>query len=265
MTERRYTTTDELVNCFVDNLSEIFDRLTQYTPMGYIEREENLFMSMQNRRPLAGAPAIIIVFLFAALTPVAVAAQSFGAPGGGGYGMMSGGGMMGWGPGQTGRELDISQATKYIQETAASAQIDKTHNRVSFSGARVFIAMAAVQPGFPDTTFEVGGLVDPTIEIPAGAQVTLLLINMDFGPNMDHGVVITDAAPPYPAVSMMGMGGAMVGVPVLQPRTLDDKKAATYEASSVTFRAPDTKANLYYLCQYRDHASKGMYGRLEIR
>lgn len=220
------------------------------------------FGPQKNRKLHAGLHTILAVFMFAALVPISAEAQGFGPSGGGGYGMM-GGGMMGGA--QVEQQLSLAQANRYIRETAASARIDKTHNRVTFSGPRVFIAMAAVQPGFPDTTFEVGGLVDPTIRVPAGSEVTILLINMDYGPNMDHGVVVSDAAPPYPVVSMMGMAGAIVGVPVLQPRTLDDTRASAYAADSVTFRAPRSRANLYYLCQYRDHASKGMYGRFEIR
>jgi len=179
--------------------------------------------------------------------------------------MMGDGGMTGgWGT-QSSRYLSLDQAARFLQQTTASAQVDKVRDRVTFSGKRIFIAAAAVQPGFPDTTFEVAGLVDPAVIVPAGATITLLLVNMDFGSDMEHGVVITEVPLPYPIMSMMGIAGALSGVPVLQPRTLEDAKTARYAADSVTFRAPSSGGTYYYLCQYRDHASKGMFGRFEIR
>lgn len=216
-----------------------------------------------DRRPTGSIQAAVFTFfaafVAAALIPMDVGAQTYGPSGGPGYGMMGGRGT------QAEQELTLSQSMRVIEQTAASAQVNKARNQVIFSGTRVFIAMAAVQPGFPDTTFEVVGLVDPTIEVTAGATVTLLLINMDFGPDMSHGVVVTDARPPYPAVSMMGMWGALAGIPVLPPRDRDNTKAAHYAAQSVTFTAPGSGTSYYYLCQYRDHASKGMFGRFEVR
>ncbi len=216
------------------------------------------------------------LFLIAAATllpllaSTAVVAQP-GGPGGGygyaprGYGMMGGGsyGMMG-GYGWQGADLaTLSDATRLLARTAKSARVDKARNRVLFTGDRITVAMAAVQPGFPDTTFEVAGRVNPTIVVPAGSIITLTLFNMDYGYQMDHGVVIAPVPPPYPALGMMGMPYTIVGIPVLAPRELQDVRHSLYYESAVTFRAPPL-GGYYYLCQYFDHASKGMYGRFIV-
>ncbi|OBS09714.1 cupredoxin domain-containing protein [Acidihalobacter prosperus] len=54
-----------------------------------------------------------------------------------------------------------------------------------------------MQPGHPDTAFEVRGITNPTLVVPAGATAHLNLVNMDCGNNMEHGVIITRVPPPY--------------------------------------------------------------------
>ncbi len=207
---------------------------------------------------------IITVFMALSLAIVgSVYAQS--GPGYGGYGMGPGmmGGMMGGYGWQGFRQMNYSTAEQLLTQTASASRVDKAKNQVSFSGDRIEIAMAAVQPGFPDTTFEVSGLVNPTIIVPAGALVTLDFVNMDYGNRMTHGVVITPIPPLYPVLSMMGMPDTLVGVPILPPRQLKDTARSLYAESSVTFRVPPP-GTYYYLCQYYDHAYKGMYGRFVV-
>ncbi len=163
-----------------------------------------------------------------------------------------------------GRQISFVDAMQLLKQTADSAHIDKAKNQATFTGDRIEIAMAAVQPDFPDTTFEVAGLVNPTIIVPAGSTITINFINMDYGSGMNHGVVITPDAPPYPVLSMMGMSNYFVGIPVLPPRQSEDAQKSLYPESSVTFQAPSS-GTYYYLCQYYDHASKGMYGRFIVK
>jgi rusticyanin len=196
----------------------------------------------------------------------------YGGPGGyggsggyGGYGGMMGGGYGGMGgypwPGE--QQLTLREAKQFLDQGAAGAKVYKAKKEVVFAGNRILVAMAAVQPGFPDTTFEVDGLVDPTIVVPSGSLVTLELVNMDYGANMDHGVVITSIEPPYPVLGMMGMPDSFTGVAVLAPRDRSSADEARYPEGSITFRAPEAGV-YYYLCQYYDHASKGMYGKFVV-
>ncbi len=188
-----------------------------------------------------------------------------GGYGYGGYGMggMMGGGMMGGYGWQGGRQITFPDANQQLLRTTQSAQVDKARNRVVFSGDRIEITMAAVQPDFPDTTFEVAGLVNPTIIVPSGSLITLNFVNMDYGNRMTHGVVITPVPPLYPVLSMMGMPDTLVGIPILPPRQLKDAQKSLYAEGTVTFEAPP-QGTYYYLCQYYDHAYKGMYGRFIV-
>lgn len=193
------------------------------------------------------------LFLLAFLAPANAIAQMQG------YGMMMGGGTAG-----EEQILSLSDAMQLLSKTGDSATVDKSRNQVKFTGQRIEIVIAAVQPNFPDTTFEVAGLVNPTLVIPAGSEVTITLINMDYGPRMNHGVVVTQIAPPYPVLSMMGMPDAFAGVRILAPRDAENIKEARYPEASATFNAPPPGV-YYYLCQYYNHASKGMYGKLIVK
>jgi rusticyanin len=213
--------------------------------------------------------AIIMVFSLVGVGSVSAQMMgqgwgSYGGPGGGSGGMMGGGyGMTGGYPWQGEQQLTFREATQLLTQSEAAAQVDRAKKQVSFTGKRILLTMAAVQPGFPDTTFEIAGLVNPTIVVPSGSVITLTLINMDYGTDMDHGVVITDIAPPYPVLGMMGMPDSLTGVPILGPRDRENKDDARYPEASVTFRAGPA-GDYYYLCQYYDHASKGMYGKFVV-
>jgi len=172
-------------------------------------------------------------------------------------------GMMGGYPWQGEQQLTLHEATRLLGQSAATAHVDKAKNEVVFTGNNIVLAMAAVQPGFADTTFEVAGLVDPTIVVPAGSTITLTLINMDYGQNMEHGVAITPIGPPYPILGMMGMPDSFAGVGILATRDRKNVDNARYPEGSITFPAPAAGV-YYYLCQYRDHASKGMYGKFVV-
>lgn len=147
---------------------------------------------------------------------------------------------------------------------ATLARIDTSQNRVVFCGHRVLLAIAAVQPNFTNTIFEVAGLVDPTIVIPVGVTVTLDLVNMDYGQDMEHGVVLSTVAPPYPVLGMMRMVDSFAEVGILSPRIAENPRSSAYEEGSVTFQEP-APGVYYYVCQYYDHASKGMFGRLIVQ
>lgn len=207
---------------------------------------------------------LTITLLIISLAAAGSAFAQRGNYGYGGYGMggMMGGMMEGYGR-QGFNQINFQQAKQLLTQTARSARADKANNRVVFTGNHPVISMAAVQPGFPDTTFEVAGLVDPTIVVPTGSQITLNFINMDYGLRMNHGVVITPVPPLYPVLSMMGMPDTLVGIPILPPRQLKNTQTSLYAQRSISFEAPPP-GTYYYLCQYYDHASKGMYGRFIV-
>ncbi len=207
---------------------------------------------------------------FLAMGPAAAAQPARG--GWMGPGMMGGGGMMGAGaqnrpvtPGWGGRILNHTAALAYIAYGNAHGAADTKANSVTFTGHHIIINLVAVQPGFDDQTFELHGLVNPTIIVPQGAIIQLNLLNMDYGDKMDHTVEIVTVPPPYPYMTMMYLGPPMVPpMPELPWRSEKNAQAAHYAALGQSFTA-STPGTYWYVCPTPEHAEKGMFGQFVVR
>lgn len=157
------------------------------------------------------------------------------------------------------------QVTLEAYKTASNTAGTLTKSgAVSFSGKKITIPTFAVEPGKPDTTFEVHGKVNPTILVPASSQLKFELTNMDGG--MPHGLVVTTKAPPYKQV------------PHLSQSDHDDNHEAGLIASTGLSGPADGKTTVihvrqtkwfkllpgtyYYVCPVPGHAHKGMYGKI---
>ena len=134
-----------------------------------------------------------------------------------------------------------------------------------FKGKSARISFIAVQPGFPDQTFELHKLVDPTISVHAGARVKVLLLNMDYGPGMYHGLVIGKSAPPYHMMVSIPVKHQLMLMPLIAPRSAKSIRRAKYYVERTSFTAPETPGIYYYICQMPMHAKAGMYGRFIVR
>lgn len=209
------------------------------------------------RNRAVAAVAVLVLLLVGAGIAQRGAMGGAGGYGAGGYGA---GGMMG-GQGAA-PSRDWAEARALVARSGEGATLERGTNTVVFTGPRITIDMIAVQPDKPDTTFEVAGLVNPTIRVPRGAVIDLQLVNMDYGRDMAHGVVITRVPPPYATMSVPMMG--TVGVAPLAPRTSEDLGSARYAVAGATFRAT-TPGTYYYLCQVPGHARDGMYGTLVVQ
>lgn len=134
-----------------------------------------------------------------------------------------------------------------------------------FRGKRVAIALVAHAPSHPDMSFETGGLTNPTVCVSQGAQVTLEVLNMDYGPGMAHGLVITSAKPPYPAQLGRHLPHVLADIPALPPRSSARLQKARYAEKTVRFVA-GRAGTYYYVCPVPGHAlAFGMYGRFVVR
>ncbi|BCU70102.1 plastocyanin/azurin family copper-binding protein [Stygiolobus caldivivus] len=110
-----------------------------------------------------------------------------------------------------------------------------------------------------DNVFVIYGLINPTLIIPPGASVHVVLINLDAGDY--HNIAITSVPPPYPYYVMMDIRMNVLGMtPFLPPANYNSGQA--YEFSfTVTFSQPGV---YYYLCEYPGHAEMGMYGKIIV-
>jgi rusticyanin len=213
------------------------------------------------------------------LIGAACAQTGYGSP----YGSMMSG-SWGMGPGMMGRGMmgsmmndrpvsrdwgggvaNYSQAKSYIQYGNAHGAADSKTNTVSFTGKAVTIDLVAVESGFKDQTFELHGLANPTVVVPRGAAVRLNLLNMDCGRNMEHTLLLTDAAPPYPYMAMMSAGASiMPAMPELPWRNGAKAEKSEYAISAISFIATEP-GTYWYICPTPEHAEKGMYGKFIIR
>jgi rusticyanin len=164
---------------------------------------------------------------------------------------------------QTGTELatdspmyvPLHQALADSQAVPAGARSDPQTNTITFTSERVSFTVAAVPPGGPDMTFRIGGLVNPTVIVPTGANVTVEFINAD--PDQAHGWEVTPTGPPFP----FHIGGA--AFPGAFARALGDPTSAGDGAETITFTA--ARAGHYqYVCPMPGHAQMGMHGSLIV-
>ncbi len=149
----------------------------------------------------------------------------------------------------------------------ASQHAGVRHGRraLMFRGKRVAIALVAHAPRHPDMSFETGGLTNPTVCVSQGARVTLEVMNMDYGPGMAHGLVITSAKPPYPARLGRRLPHILADIPALPPRSSARLHKARYAEKTVHFVA-GRPGTYYYVCPVPGHAlAFRMYGRFVVR
>ncbi len=139
-----------------------------------------------------------------------------------------------------------------------------THKAIEFLGHDIRIVLVAVEPGSPDQTFEIHKLVDPEVEVPVGAKITVTLLNMDYGAGMIHGVVIGRAAPPYKMVVPVPVAGQIAEIPLTMPRTAQSVRKSKYFVAATSFNAPRKPGYYYYFCQMPGHAKSGMYGKFVV-
>ncbi len=136
--------------------------------------------------------------------------------------------------------------------------------QIGFRGRRVHIILVANAPRHPDMTFEAGGLTNPELVVTAGAQVTVTLLNMDKGPGMSHGFLVTTMPPPYPVVIPDTRETDIAQTLILAPRTSPHEQQARYAVGRARFRIT-RPGTYYYVCPVADHARAfHMYGRLIV-
>ena len=160
--------------------------------------------------------------------------------------------------------LPWARVAPLVTHDDTTGTVDKTKKQVTFTGKKIDLVLVAVEPGFPDTTFEVHKLVNPTISVPTGATITLTLVNMDYGPGMIHGIAIGQKVPPYDSALNLPLPHQLASIPLLMPRTKRDVKKSSYWVSTVSFTCKKS-GTWYYLCQMPTYARVGMFGKFVVR
>ena len=175
---------------------------------------------------------------------------------------MMGDGAMGssmTGGGGQGTISDASLAA-LVRRGEQGANIDPKANTVTYKGQTVTLVALASPHGEPNMTWEIDGLVNPTVVVPPAAQLDVVLVNTDWG--YMHGFELTTTPPPYPYMAMAGVADSFFLMP-LPPRTAKDTATAGYYTESANFTT--TAGTYHYLCPVPGHAAAGMFGTLVVR
>ncbi|MCL4544880.1 MAG: plastocyanin/azurin family copper-binding protein [Chloroflexi bacterium] len=173
-------------------------------------------------------------------------------------GSMGGAGMMGGGIGGPVTTSSPAAARALARQLTAGADVNRQTKTITYHTAQVAFAALASPDGEKDMTWNVGGLVNPTIVIPKGAQVTVHFFDADTG--TPHGWELTTTPPPYPSMVMMD---AQVAFPGAFAMPVSGATAQQWFGRTVRFTAT-TAGTYYYLCPVPGHAQQGMAGRLVV-
>ncbi len=158
-----------------------------------------------------------------------------------------------------GPRVSAAQASALGSQTPVGAQVSKADNTITFTTTTVRLAMLTSPSVGPDETFRAAGLVNPRIVVPAGARVTIQLINADT--DTAHGLVITADAAKASWMPMMTARPAFAG-PALW--FLGNPTSAGMHEGTLAFTAA-TPGTYHYLCPVPGHAQEGMAGTFTIR
>ena len=183
---------------------------------------------------------------------------------------MMGGQMMGTGtdPGQImgrlwanspGPRVSAAQAAALGRQVPAGAQVSPASNTITFTAATVRLAIVASPVGGPDETFRAAGLVNPRIVVPAGARVSIQVINADS--DTAHGLVVTASGASTSWMPMMTARPAFAGAALW---FLGNPTSAGMHQGTLAFTAA-TPGTYRYLCPVPGHAQKGMTGTFTVR
>jgi len=153
-----------------------------------------------------------------------------------------------------GPRVTSRQAARYGDQVPTGARIDRATHSITFTTGEVHLVVLASPPGGPDETFRIAGMVNPAVVVPAGARVSIEVINAD--PDTAHGLVVTSAQNRPSWMPMMTSRPAFTNSALW---FLGDPSATGMHAGTVTFTAA-SPGSYRYLCPVPGHAGKGMAG-----
>ncbi len=157
-----------------------------------------------------------------------------------------------------GPRVSPAKAAALGSQVPGGASINRAARTITFTTATVKLTVLA-SPSMPAESFRIAGMTDPAISVPAGARVTIELINAD--DDMAHGLVIMPAGAARSAMPMMTAAPAFSGAALW---FLGEPTGAGMHAGTITFTA-GTPGSYQYLCPVPGHAREGMGGTLTVR
>lgn len=155
------------------------------------------------------------------------------------------GGMMGGGTYLTSAQIDSML-------TSRPAVVGNGTLIFSGESVKILVLTGPMVEGQSMYSFVIDNLTNPTLVIPLGTRVTMVVVNVDT--DAYHGLTLTGAAPPYPYSFMPMMMGSQVSTGFLPPSTSE------FASQQITFTI---NGGAYYVCPVPGHAQAGMYGLIK--
>ncbi len=157
-----------------------------------------------------------------------------------------------------GPRVTPAQAAPLAGQVPAGARVNRAARTIVFTTGSVHLVAVASPAGGPDETFRIAGMVSPKVSVPAGARVSIEVVNAD--PDTAHGLVITSSQDQSSWMPMMTSRPAFSGSALW---FLGNPTTAGMHAGTLTFTA-STPGTYHYLCPVPGHAQKGMTGLFTI-
>ena len=157
-----------------------------------------------------------------------------------------------------GPRVSPAQAQRLGAAAPAGAVINRAARTITFTSRTVRLTVLA-SPSMPAESFRIAGMTNPALSVPAGAHVTITVINADG--DMAHGLVITATGAGRSPMPMMSAAPAFPGAALW---FLGEPTAAGMHEGTVSFTAA-TPGTYRYLCPVPQHAQEGMIGTFTVR
>jgi rusticyanin len=157
-----------------------------------------------------------------------------------------------------GPRVSPAQARRLGSAAPAGAVIGRAARTITFTSKNVSLVVLA-SPSMPAESFQIAGLTNPAITVPAGAHVRIVLVNADA--DMAHGLVITASDARSAWMPMMAAAPAFSGSALW---FLGSPTSAGMHEGTLTFTAA-AAGTYHYLCPVPGHAQKGMAGTFTVR
>ncbi len=158
-----------------------------------------------------------------------------------------------------GPRMSAARAAALASSVPAGARADRGRNMLVTTAREAQLTAVASPPGGKDETFRIAGMTNPRIVVPAGAHISLRLVNAD--PGTANGIVITAAGRPVTWMPMMTSHPAFAGAALW---FLGEPTRAGMHAGVMSFVA-SAGGTYRYLCPVPGHAAKGMAGIITVR
>lgn len=145
--------------------------------------------------------------------------------------------------------VGVAAAQRLAKQLPSGATIDRARNTIAFRSQDVKLAAVAAPAGGPELSFEVAGLINPTIVVPHGANVSVQVLN-------------DDTAAPHDFVVSRAVDGAPAFAGAASPE-LGTASSQSVPSSLMRFTAT-TAGSFIYDCSVPGHAQGGMQGRFIV-